>query len=149
MALRRTHVFVRETGESPYAVRMEVGAHVLTGDEPLDAGGWDLGPAPFDLMTAALAECTAMTVRWYALRHDWPLDHVEVTVDHVKKLLAGASEPVDVFDKTLILRGSRLSEDQRKRLLEIATKCPIQRVLEGSPTIMTKSGTPLDEAFDN
>ncbi|MDI4238590.1 hypothetical protein OZ411_37970 [Bradyrhizobium sp. Arg237L] len=38
-----------------------------------------------------------MTVRWYARQHDWPLDHVEVVVDHAKKLLAGASEPVDVF----------------------------------------------------
>jgi putative redox protein len=149
MALRRTRVFVRETGESPYAVRMEVGAHFLTGDEPLDAGGWDLGPAPFDLMTAALAECTAMTVRWYAFEHNWPLDHVEVAVDHVRKMLAGTSEPVDVFNKTLILRGSRLSEGQRSRLLDIATRCPIQRVLEGSPTIMTKAGTALDKAFDN
>lgn len=149
MALRRTRVFVKETGESPYAVRIEMGAHLLTGDEPVDAGGWDLGPAPFDLMTAALAECTAMTVRWYALQHDWPLDHVEVTVDHARKLLAGASEPVDVFDKTVILRGSRLSEGQRARLLDIATKCPIQRVLEGAPTIVTKAGTPLDEAFDS
>lgn len=149
MALRRTRVFVRETGESPYAVRMEMGTHFLTGDEPLDAGGWNLGPAPFDLMTAALAECTAMTVRWYALEHDWPLDHVEVAVDHARKVVAGSPQPVDVFDKTVILRGSRLSEDQRARLLDIAAKCPIQRLLEGSPTIMSRAGTPLDEALDS
>ncbi|WP_354491618.1 OsmC family protein [Mesorhizobium robiniae] len=52
-------------------------------------GGGRLGPSPFDLMTAALAECTAMTVRWFARQQDWPLEHVEVTVDHAKKLIAG------------------------------------------------------------
>jgi putative redox protein len=52
-------------------------------------------------MTAALAECTAMTVRWFARQEDWPLDHLEVVVDHAKRLLAGASQPLDNLDKTV------------------------------------------------
>lgn len=86
-----------ETRMSTFAVRIEVGAHEIVGDEPDSAGGLGLGPAPFDLLTAALAECTAMTVRWYAAQHQWPLDHVEVVVDYAKKQSPGASDPIDTF----------------------------------------------------
>jgi putative redox protein len=147
MALR-TRVSVSETGQSPFSVRIEMGEHEMIGDEPVSAGGGALGPSPFDLMVAALAECTAMTVRWYARQQDWPLDHVEVVVDHAKKQLAGMSEPVDVLDKTVFIRGAGLSDEQRARLIDVATKCPIQRVLEGSPVITTKSGKSLDDMFD-
>lgn len=148
MTALRTRATVSETGESPYAVRIEMGAHEFVGDEPASAGGRGLGPSPFDLLTAALAECTAMTVRWYARRQGWPLEHVEVTIDHARKLLAGASEPVDVFDKIVFLRGPRLDDEQRARLLGVAAKCPIQRVLTNSPVIETRIGLPLDEVFD-
>lgn len=148
MATLRTRTTASETGESGFAVRIEMGDHLLIGDEPVSAGGDGLGPGPFDLLTAALAECTAMTVRWYARQHDWPLDHVEVVVDHARKQLAGAPQPVDVFDKTIFLRGSRLNQDQRARLIEIAAKCPVQRALESLPVINTRMGTPLDESSD-
>lgn len=148
MAVLRTRATVSETGESPFAVRIEMGAHEVVGDEPVSAGGGGLGPNPFDLMTAALAECTVMTVRWFARRQDWPRDHVEVVVDHAKKLLAGTSEPVDVFDKTIFLYGPRLDENQRARLMDVATKCPIQRVLEGSPVINARPGRLVDDVFD-
>ena len=59
-----THAEVKETGESTFAVEIKVSNHSIKGDEPLLAGGKDLGPAPYDLLTAALGECTAMTVRW-------------------------------------------------------------------------------------
>src|SRR5688572_8620458 len=76
MATPRAHVTVSETAQSPFAVRIEMGSHVITGDEPVDTGGGDLGPSPFELLSAALAECTAMTVRWYARRQGWPVEHV-------------------------------------------------------------------------
>lgn len=145
MAALRTRAAASETGESPFAVRIEMGAHEIVGDEPVSAGGNGLGPNPFELMTAALAECTAMTVRWYARQNNLPLDHVEVVIEHAKKLFAGASEPVDVFDKTVFIRGSRLTENQRTHLIEIASRCPIQRVLEGTPMIITKPGRQLGE----
>ena len=148
MAVLRTRATVSETGDSPFAVRIEMGAHELVGDEPVGAGGGGLGPNPFDLMAAALAECTVMTVRWFARRQDWPLDHVEVVVDHAKKLLAGKSEPVDVFDKTIFLYGPGLDENQRARLMDVAAKCPIQRVLEGSPVINARPGRLVDDVFD-
>lgn len=145
MAALRTRATASETGASPFAVHIEIGAHDIVGDEPVSAGGKGLGPNPFELMTAALAECTTMTVRWYARQNNLPLDHVEVVIEHAKKLLAGATEPVDVFDKTVFIRGSRLTDNQRTHLIEIASRCPIQRVLEGTPMIITRPGRPLCE----
>lgn len=141
MATPRAHVTVSETAQSPFAVRIEMGSHVITGDEPVDTGGGDLGPSPFELLSAALAECTAMTVRWYARRQGWPVEHVAVVVDYEKKPVAGASSPLDVFEKTISIRGPQLTDEQLERLLDVAAKCPVQRVLESSPSIESTLGT--------
>ena len=125
-----------------------MGAHAIVGDEPISAGGGGLGPNPFELMTAALAECSAITVRWFARQQNWPLEHVEVVVDHAKKLLAGTATAIDVFEKTIFIRGVELDDAQRTRLLDVAAKCPIQRILEATPVINTKLGRFLDESFD-
>lgn len=148
MAAPRTRVTVSETGESPFAVRIDTGAHELTGDEPVSAGGGGLGPNPIELLTAALTECTAMTVRWYARQQGLPLDHVKVVVDHTRKAAAGTPGSTDMFEKTVFLGGPGLDADQRARLIEVAGRCPIQRILEGTPAIATKLGRSLDEAFD-
>jgi putative redox protein len=130
---------VSETGASPFAVTITVSGHVLTGDEPADVGGSNLGPAPYDLLTAALGECTAMTVRWYARQQKWPLEHVEVTLNHRKGGDGAASPRQDVFTKSIKLTGDALTPDQRAKLLEIAAKCPVQRTLEGTPLIRTSA----------
>lgn len=148
MATLRTRVTVSETHDSPFAVRIDTGVHELVGDEPADAGGGGLGPNPLELLIAALAECTTMTVRWYARQQGWPLDHVKVVVDHVKREVPGNTGSIDFFDKTVFLTSPRLEEKHRERLLEIAGKCPIQRMLEGAPVISTKLGRSLDEALD-
>ncbi len=122
---------VSETGESDFAVSIDVSGHRITGDEPQDAGGKDLGPAPYDLLTAALGECTAMTVRWYALREKWPLDKVEV------KLTFQKINKVGVFEKQVIVHGDKLTDDQRQKLIDVAAKCPVQRTLEGKVEIKT------------
>ncbi len=148
MAAVRTRTTVSETGKSPFAVRIEMDGHELVGDEPPSAGGGGLGPNPFNLMTAALAACTVMTVRWFAAQQGWPVEHVEAIVDHSKKVLVGTRAPTDVFDKTVFIRGPRLTDEQQARLLQVAASCPIQRVLEGAPVISTKVGTPLEETYD-
>lgn len=122
---------VVETGESAYAVTIDVSGYRLTGDETVAAGGGGLGPAPYDLLLAAFGECTAMTVRWYARRENWPLDKVEVSLTHRKDGRA------DVFDKAVKLHGAALTDEQHQKLIEIAGKCPVQRTLEGSPVINT------------
>lgn len=132
-----TSAHVTETGASPYAVAIEVSGHALTGDEPVDFGGGNLGPAPYDLLTAALGECTAITVRWYAIQQKWPLEHVEVTLTHRKGGDGATSARQDVFSKTITLKGDALTTEQRAKLIEIAAKCPVQRTLEGTPLIHT------------
>lgn len=120
-----------ETGESAYAVDIDVSGHFIKGDEPVASGGGDLGPAPYDLLTAALGECTAMTVRWYAIQKSWPLEKVEVTMTHHKE------DKTDVFSKSIVITGTALTDEQRKKLVEVAAKCPVQRTLEGTPVIKT------------
>jgi putative redox protein len=122
-----------ETGETAYAVAIDVSGFTIKGDEPVSFGGGGLGPAPYDLLTAALGECTAMTVRWYALQQKWPLEKVEVKLTHHKE------GKQDVFEKTIIIYGDNLTEEQRKKLIEIAAKCPVQRTLEGTPIIKTEA----------
>jgi putative redox protein len=113
-------------------------AYELTGDEPLAQGGGGLGPSPFQLMSAALAECTAMTVRWYARAQGWPVDHVKVTVDHRRGRVEGSPNTVELFEKTVSIAGDKLSEEQRAHLPSVAGKCPVHRALEGGSHITSK-----------
>lgn len=137
MADRTIHATVTETGESAYAVRILVSGHTLAGDEPVDFGGGNLGPAPYDMLTAALGECTAMTVRWYALRHDWPLERVEVILTHQKGGPEATGPHQDIFTKSIRLTGDRLTAEQRAKLIDVAARCPVQRTMEGTPLIRT------------
>lgn len=131
MSSNKIQVNITETGESPYAVDIKVNGHFLKGDESLDAGGGNLGPSPFELLTSALGECTAMTIRWYAIHQNWPLEKVSVNVIYYKE------DKKDYFVKEIIIIGDKLTDDQRQKLIEVAAKCPVQRTLEGTPHITT------------
>ncbi len=96
-----------------------------------EAGGGNLGPSPYDVLLAALGECTCMTVRWYCTQQNWPLDKVEVSLNHHKE------GRTDHFTKAITLYGDSLTAEQRDKLIDIAAKCPVQRTLEGSPVIET------------
>jgi len=127
-----TRAAVRENRKSAYAVDIDVSGYQLAGDEPEGFGGGGTGPAPYDLLAAALGECTAMTIRWYAIRNNWPLGHVEVDLSHEKQ------GKRDVFTKRIKIEGAELTAEQREKLIEIAAKCPVQRTLEGTPMITTE-----------
>lgn len=142
MADGRIEAHVSETGESAFAVRIDVSGHVLTGDEPEGVGGGNLGPAPYDLLLSALGECTAMTVRLYARDKGWPLDHVSVSLTHRKGGVEGQPAWTDYFTKTVHIHGDALSDEQRARLIEVAGKCPVHRTLMGTPVIATIAGDP-------
>lgn len=124
---------VEETGESTYAVDIMVSDHKIKGDEPVASGGGNLGPSPYDLLLAALGECTAMTVRWYAKKYNWPLEKVEVRISHQK------IDKVDNFEKQVIIHGNALTDEQKKKLIEVAAKCPVQRTLQSDVVIKTSS----------
>lgn len=128
---------VRETKESTYAVEVVVDGHTLLADEPVADGGKNLGPYPHEMLLAALGACTAQTVRWFAVRHDIPLDSVDVSLTYRRDHIEGHSGLLDLFTKEVHFTGASLTPDQRARLLDVAGKCPIQRLMEGMPVIRT------------
>jgi len=132
-----TSAQIVETGESVFSVAIDVSGYHLTGDEPVERDGRGLGPSPYDLLVAALGECTAMTIRWYARQQQWPLDRVEVTLTHAKGGIEGKSAKVDHFSKSIRIFGDDLTDEQRAKLIDIAARCPVQRTLEGTPVIST------------
>lgn len=126
-------------GADAFTTEMKVGNHYLTADEPTDYGGQDFGPSPYELLSASLAACTAMTLQMYARRKQWPLQHVAVHTSYGKEhardgmdCLEDPKARIDTFRREIELRGD-LDDTQRARLMEIANKCPVHRTL-GSPT---------------
>lgn len=109
-----------------YAHDVEIeGGHELRIDEPTEAGGTDSGPSPTRVLGASLASCIAITVEMYAQRKGWDVGPVEVEVE------MSYDGPVPTsFEVGLKLPG-HLDEEQRRRLLVIATKCPVHKVLAG------------------
>ena len=105
------------------------GGHVLVVDEPPDRGGADTGPRPTQLLAASLAGCTAITVEMYAARKGWELGKVEVEVD-----VSYDHHVPDHFQVALHLP-AELDPEQRARLLFIAEKCPVHRVLAGEAKV--------------
>jgi putative redox protein len=99
-----------------------IGPHSLVSDSPNAAGGDDLGPDPHELLDAALASCTALTLMLYARRKGWHLDGVGAEVSHEE------SDGVYRMRRDIRLVG-KLAPEERARLLEIANKCPVHRTL--------------------
>ena len=114
---------VIETDASLYSVNIETNGHKLIGDEPESYDSKNLGPAPYDLLLAALGECIVMTMRWAAIKYQWPLEKAEVHVTHEKQ---GRE---DVFTKKVTLHGASLTDEQREKLHDIANKCPVHKTL--------------------
>ncbi|MCK8462602.1 bifunctional alpha/beta hydrolase/OsmC family protein [Aliiroseovarius sp. S1339] len=114
--------------------------HHTFADEPLAYGGTNKGMSPYGFLAAGLAACTSMTIRMYARRKGWPLDHVRVDVSHDKvhaqDAETGTRDRIDQFRREIYLQGA-LDADQKARLLEIADRCPVHRTLEGSSEVVT------------
>jgi putative redox protein len=104
-------------------VEIEGGRHRLVVDEPLEAGGTDAGPSPTRLLAAGLASCIAITMEMYAKRKEWEIGTVEVEVEVTYEDFTPNS-----FAATVRLQPG-LSEEQRERLLAIARRCPVHKVI--------------------
>lgn len=137
-------VLVRSAGRGRLQQAISVGGrHNLLADEPTSNGGDDAGPDPYEYLMAALGACTAMTVRLYAARKEFPLTDVAVEVDHKKVDAddipggAGREGIVDLFTRTIDITGD-LDPATRERLLEIANKCPVHRTLSASSVIESR-----------
>ena len=133
---------VTETGQGRFQQEIRVGKHRFVADEPAEVGGLDSGPGPYDFLLAVLGACTAMTLRLYAERKDLPLESVMVRLSHSKIYAAdcvncNTKEGMLVgIDRAITLSGN-LDESQRARLMEIADKCPVHRMLTSEIEIRT------------
>jgi putative redox protein len=117
-------------GREQYKTDLILDSHTLTGDEPIENGGKDLGPAPGDLLRMSLASCTAITLRMYADRKEMDVDKIEVKV---------SSETVDtktIFHRQITISGN-INDHQRKRMLQIANACPIHKTLTNPIEVLT------------
>ena len=133
---------VATTGASSYRTDLRIKGFELIADEPVSAGGTDAGPTPYEFLLAALGSCTAMTVRMYAARKQWPLESVVVklrdTPAHMKDCVDCATSAVGPrhVDRVVELHGP-LSAEQHARLLQIADRCPVKQSLERGIQIRT------------
>jgi putative redox protein len=125
---------VSSTASGKFRQDVRIGPHALIADEAVANEGTDAGPAPHELLLAALATCTSMTVKVYADRKGWVLRHAEVTVE-------GAHEDGAFVMRRRVALDGDLDDEQRGRLLEIAQKCPVHKTLSGTIRIATELAT--------
>ncbi|RZJ98043.1 MAG: OsmC family peroxiredoxin [Novosphingobium sp.] len=121
-------------GRDRYFTRIAMSGHPLTADEPPSNGGENRGPAPYDLLLASLGACTAITLRMYADRKQWPLESVEVDLELVRGADGG-------FEIERRLKPVGLDAEQALRLAEIAEKTPV--------TLTLKHGLPIHTSLAN
>lgn len=130
-------ITVSERPGGKYTNDVRSSRHQLLADEPIEFGSADLGPAPFEFLCAGLGACTSITMRMYADRKGWPVDHISVDVTHAKEIHADGIKR-DVFTRVIRMKGD-LDEAQRARMIEIANKCPVHRTLEAGSDVITKA----------
>jgi putative redox protein len=120
---------VTVTSDSGYRGDVRAGRHRIVADEGPEVGGDDDGPNPYQLLLAGLVQCTAATLRMYANRKGWPLGAVKVRA-RLLRIGDGATK-VERIERSITVHGD-LSDDQRRRLEEIADRSPSAQV---EPTV--------------
>ncbi|MDX1778816.1 MAG: OsmC family protein [Thermodesulfobacteriota bacterium] len=128
-----------------YQQEVKTDQHTIIADEAKDVGGDGRGPDPYDLLLSALGSCTSMTIMMYARRKEWPLEGVQVKLNHEKIHATDCDECIteegklDQITKTIYLKGD-LTQEQRERILEIADRCPVNRTLTTECRVVGKLG---------
>jgi putative redox protein len=112
-----------------YKTKIDVSGHHLTADEPTSNGGANQGPAPYDLLLAALGACTAITLRMYADRKEWDVKSIEVDLQFLRR------DGKESIARKLHIEGS-VSDEQRARMADIAERTPV--------TLTLKRGLPIE-----
>lgn len=132
-------VSVRATGESDFATLVQTQKHAWLMDEPESVpGGADKGPNPYELLQAALASCTLMTIGMYARRKHLDIGDTRVSVTHQSKQRADKER----FSSFLVIVefDDSLDVQQREKLLAIARKCPVHKTLAGKIEVLVEEG---------
>ena len=138
------NVVVRETRNGKFQQTVSIGPHRMLADEPVAAGGEDSGPGPYDFVLAGLGACTSMTLRLYAERKSLPLERVTVTLKHSKIHAEDCADcetkagMLDQLDRVIAMEGA-LDAEARRKLMEIADKCPVHRTLTSEIHIVTRA----------
>jgi putative redox protein len=136
-ATHQPHASATSTGAGTFQARLAIGGREgqddILADEPLAQGGLGTGPTPYDLLCAALATCTTMTVRFYAARKGWTVGTVETIVTHAR--VAGQT-PADRFTRVITLDPT-LDPAVRAQLLDIANRCPVHKTLAQGAGVTT------------
>ena len=120
-------------GTVNYATTIATGHHKFMADEGPELGGKDAGPAPYDLLTSALAACTVITLRMYADRKQWPITAVQADVRY------GREGDKQYIDRVLTIEG-QVDDEQKKRMADIAERTPVTLTLKGGLAIKTTLG---------
>src|SRR5437870_10675473 len=129
------------TSESGLSQEIVAGTHRLKADEPAPRGA-DTGPSPYGLLLASLGACTSMTLRLYAQRKGWDLQRITVRLRHSRIHAEDCNDCetkegyLDRIDREIELTG-RLDDDQKRRLVETAERCPVHRTLKSEINIRT------------
>lgn len=135
------------SGPLKYAQNIAVGPHAFQSDEPSDVGGNDAGPNAHELLMASLGACANITVQMYAQRHQWPLQGVHAAVSYARVPVENPPDSdakigmADRIEMKISFVGD-LSEEQQSRLLVIATRYPVHRMLVSQVQIQTKPLVP-------
>jgi putative redox protein len=117
-------------GKDRFRTEITAGSKTVIADEPEELGGTDTGPGPGEFLMIALASCTAITLRMYADRKNWPVEKITVEVNFEKV------DNKTIFSREILLMG-QLDEEQRTRLLQIANACPVHKTLTNPVEIRT------------
>lgn len=120
-------------GKQKYKTEIQAKNHILMADEPVEIGGQDLGFTPTELLESSLAACSAMTIRMYADRKEWDLQKIEIKVGFKRNIATGEV----TFKKEIQLFGS-LNREEREKLLEMGSKCPIEKMITGKVLVESK-----------
>jgi putative redox protein len=133
---------VARTEPGTFTTDVRVRGHAIVLDEPEALGGSDAGPTPGEIVAAALAACTTITLRMYADRKGWPLEAVEAHVDRQVDVGAtgAGSHSTPHYLRRITLAGP-LDDAQVARLRQVADRCPVHRQLEGGTVITTELAT--------
>ncbi len=121
--------------KNSYRVVLQTEVHTVISDEPVEEGGSDEGMNPYELLSASLASCTAITLQMYLDRKKWEVDDLKVDID-IKSTTEGKISK-NVFERKIFVK-SKLSDSELERLKYIANMCPISRILEtGNNSVIT------------
>jgi putative redox protein len=135
------HVLVEEKNHK-FTQHVSTSSHYWLADEPVRAGGNNMGPDPYDHVLAGLGACTSMTLRMYAQRKNLPIEHIKVELTHTRDYKDDCDNCEQQSGMEAIVRNisfiGDLTDQQKERFLEIADKCPVHKTLHNNVTIVSK-----------